>query len=294
MKTQNILKLAARYGLQLQDEMTFNEMGIDFKVVFVKTLDGNPWVLRIPRRDDLGEQIELERKILSLAKNHLSVAVPDWKIASPELLAYPLLANKPALTYDAKTYEVSWNMDRNSALFVPSLAKVLVGLHQIPVQEVKALGLKSLTPAELRQEVLERLEAVKREVGIGAQLETRWRTWLDNDKFWPDFTTFIHGDLYAGHIMAAKNGEISGIIDWSEGQQSDPSIDFAGHLSVFGEESLKELMAEYQKLGGKVWEHMFEQVVERHGASPLNYAFFAIKTQSEEHLNAAKLQLGVG
>ncbi|RAJ93193.1 macrolide phosphotransferase [Larkinella arboricola] len=103
----------------------------------------------------------------------------------------------------------------------------------------------------------------------------------------------MHGDLYAGHILAAKNGAISGIIDWSEGQVSDPSIDFSGHLSVFGEESLKELLSEYKKLGGMVWEGMFEQTVERHAAAPLLYGLFAIATNSDTHIEAAKVQLGL-
>jgi len=294
MNTQDILKLAARQGLQLNDNMTFNEMGIDFKVVFATALDGLPWVLRIPRRTDMGNRILEESKILALAKKHLSVAVPNWKIANQELIAYPLLQDKPVLTYDAETYEVTWYMDKDNPRFVPSLAKVLVELHSIPILEAEAIGIKILTPEMVRQEIQDRVALVKSELGIDTKLENRWRKWLENDQLWPDFSTFIHGDLYAGHILVSEAGEISGIIDWSEGQVSDPSMDFSGHISVFGEESLKDLISEYEKLGGKVWKNMYEQAVERHAASPLNYAFFAISTKSEEHLQAAKVQLGLG
>jgi macrolide phosphotransferase len=293
MKNQEIFNLAANHGLQLLDEMAFNEMGIDFKVGFAKSPDGTSWVLRIPRRRDLWEQIEQESKILSIARKYLSVAVPDWKIAGPKLVAYPLLEDPPIITFDEITYEVTWHMEKNNPKFVPSLAENLVKLHQIPTSEAESLGLKSLPPQLQRQEVSDRIDLVKREVGIGAALEKRWREWLDNDKLWPDFSAFIHGDLYAGHILAAESGEISGIIDWSEGQVSDPSIDFSGHVSVFGEDSLRELLTEYEKLGGKVWEGMFDQILERNSASPLNYAAFAITTRSEEHLKAAKTQLGI-
>ncbi len=293
METKDILELAASHGLQLQEEMGFNEMGIDFKVGFATDRTGAKWVLRIPRRDGLADRIEQEKNILKLAGRHLSVAVPDWKIATPSLIAYPLLEDEPVLTFDAETYEVTWNMDQNTPGFIPSLAKVLVELHQIPVQEASAAGLKILTPEMLRRELLERIETVKRALGISAALESRWRRWLENDSLWPSFTTFIHGDFYAGHMLAAKNGEISGIIDWSEGQVSDPSIDFAGHISAFGEESLKELIGEYAALGGKVWDKLFEQTVERHAAAPLNYGIFAVETSSDVHIEAAKAQLGV-
>lgn len=40
MKTDDILKLAENHGLRLRDSLSFNEMGIDFKVVFATDLNG--------------------------------------------------------------------------------------------------------------------------------------------------------------------------------------------------------------------------------------------------------------
>lgn len=293
METTDIIKLAGRHGLQLKGELGSNEMGIDFKVVFALAFDDTKWVLRVPRRDNLAEQIEKEKRILNLAKKHVSVAVPDWQVTSAALVAYPLLEDKPVITFDAETYEVTWNIDQNEPRFDRSLASVLVALHQIPIQEAAVAGLKVLTPEMARQEILERIETVKRELGLGTALEFRWRKWLDNDRLWPDFTTFVHGDLYAGHILATKEGRVSGIIDWSEGQVNDPSIDFAGHISAFGEERVKGLISEYQQLGGRVWNKMFEQTVERHAAAPLNYGLFAVISKNDTHIKAAKAQLGL-
>ncbi|MBE9180295.1 macrolide 2'-phosphotransferase [Oculatella sp. LEGE 06141] len=293
MKRDDILNLAASYGLQLNDDLVFNEMGIDFKVAFVTDINGKKWVLRIPRRDNLASQIEQEKKILALARKYLSISVPDWKIASPKLVAYPLLENKPVITFDPETYGITWNIDQKNTRIVSSLAKVLVELHHIPTQEAASIGVKSLTPQMARQEILHNIESVKREIGISAELETRWRRWVDTDSLWPTFSTFIHGDLYAGHILADKNGEVSGIIDWSEGQVGDPSIDLSGHIAVFGEQSLRDLIDWYKKFGGRVWENIFAHSVERYSATPLNYAIFAIKTNMDEHITAAKGQLGL-
>nr|QTX15045.1 Macrolide 2'-phosphotransferase [Klebsiella pneumoniae] len=49
---------------------------------------------------------------------------------------------------------------------------------------------------------------------------------MDNDVLWADFTQFIHGDLYAGHVLASKDGAVSGVIDWSTAHIDDPAIDF--------------------------------------------------------------------
>lgn len=65
------------------------------------------------------------------------------------------------------------------------------------------------------------------------------------------------------------------------------------HVTVFGEESLKNLISAYEKQGGEVWDKLFEQAVERAAAAPLAYGYFALETQDEIHLSSAKLQLGV-
>ncbi|EMC2277037.1 MULTISPECIES: Mph(E)/Mph(G) family macrolide 2'-phosphotransferase [Gammaproteobacteria] len=293
MKIKDIQKLAETHGLLLTDEMKFNEMGIDFKVGFATDTLGKSWLLRLPRRSDLGTQIETEKRILKLVQKYLSVQVPDWKIATPELIAYPLLDGNPALTFDAQTYEVTWNMEQDSPLYTPSLARILVELHRIPEQEVIANELKVVKPENLRTEIQDRLQLVKSELGISTALENRYRKWLDNDSLWPDFTRFIHGDLYAGHVLTSKVGNVSGIIDWSTAQVSDIAQDFSGHAAIFGEESLKVLIAEYEKQGGKIWDTLFEQTLERAAAAPLAYGFFAVETQDEVHIKGAKAQLGV-
>ena len=294
MTIKDIQILAEAHGLLLTEKMKFNEMGIDSKVGFAIDRSGQQWLLRIPRRNDMGEQIEKEKRILELVKKHLSVEVPDWQISSPELVAYPMLKDNPVLTFNAETYEVSWHMDKDSPKYITSLAKTLVEIHSIPEIEVWENDLKIMKSSNLRPEIATNLQLVKSELGISEQLETRYRKWLDNDALWADFTQFIHGDLYAGHVLASKEGIVSGIIDWSTAHIGDPAIDFSGHATVFGEESLKVLIMEYEKQGGKVWDKLYEQTLERAAAAPLAYGFFAVETQDESHIAGAKVQLGVG
>lgn len=294
MTIKDIQILAEAHGLLLTEKMKFNEMGIDFKVGFAIDRSGQQWLLRIPRRNDMSEQIEKEKRILELVKKHLSVEVPDWQISSSELVAYPMLKDNPVLTFNAETYEVSWHMDKDSPKYITSLAKTLVEIHSIPEIEVWGNDLKIMKSSNLRPEIASHLQLVKSELGISEQLETRYRKWLDNDALWADFTQFIHGDLYAGHVLASKEGIVSGIIDWSTAHTGDPAIDFSGHATVFGEESLKVLIMEYEKQGGKVWDKLYEQTLERAAAAPLAYGLFALETQDESHMAGAKAQLGVG
>ncbi|GGH17848.1 Mph(E)/Mph(G) family macrolide 2'-phosphotransferase [Sphingobacterium alkalisoli] len=293
MTPQDIQHISKKHGLALTEEISFNDMGIDFKVAFATDTNGQRWVLRMPRRDDLGEQVQTEQRILDLVSKHLVVQVPEWKIVASDMIAYPLLRDLPVLSFDGITYEVTWNMDQHNPNYVPSLAKVLADLHNIPRQKIQESDLKVLNPEDLRTEIEGRLKLVKSELGINNDLENRYKTWLDNDRLWPDYTRFIHGDLYAGHVMADSAGTVSGVIDWSTAHVGDISLDFSGHLSIFGEESLKALIIEYEKNGGQVWDTLFEQTLERAAAAPLAYGLFAVETQIETHIIGAKAQLGV-
>ncbi|TXG77876.1 macrolide 2'-phosphotransferase [Candidatus Dojkabacteria bacterium] len=293
MKNKEILELAQKHGLSLSEDLKFNEMGIDFQVCFATDAQGKPWVLRIPRRSDLEDQIKKEKRILNLARKYLSIEVPDWKIATSNLVAYPLLKNIPALIFDDQTHQITFNMDKDSPEYIASLAKALVELHQITETDVSENNLKIMKSSDLRDEVQNMLSVVSSEIGISDELDKRFKKWLDNDPLWPTFTSFVHGDLYAGHILVTNSGTVTGVIDWSTAHIGDPSVDFSGHVNVFGEQSLKRLIDEYERHGGIIWDGLYEQAVERAAASPLAYGFFALETKDDNHINAAKIQLGV-
>jgi len=287
------LELAARHGLSLVSEISFNEMGLDYRVAFTRDVQGKRWVLRIPRRAELFSKIQHEARILNLVKQRLPVQVPDWQICTGELIAYPMLVDPVALTFDEKTYAVTWNIDQHSQAYVESLGALLVALHATSASDAVDAGLSHSSAEQARESVLGDIERVKSEIGIGADLELTLRKWLDDDKLWPAFSVLVHGDLYAGHVTADASSRITGVIDWSEAEVSDPSIDFAGHLAVFGEESLEKLVAVYARLGGRTWSSMIEHVKGRQAASPVKYGIFALGSRREEHLAAARIQLGV-
>jgi macrolide phosphotransferase len=67
---------AARHGLTLDPgSLTVHEADLDFRVGIGRTVSGEVWVLRVPRRADMGEQITSEAAILHLAAAGLSAAV---------------------------------------------------------------------------------------------------------------------------------------------------------------------------------------------------------------------------
>tara|TARA_B100001029_G_C15040687_1_gene443396 strand:- start:643 stop:1356 length:714 start_codon:yes stop_codon:yes gene_type:complete len=54
--------------------------------------------------------------------------------------------------------------------------------------------------------------------------------------------SLIHGDINDGNFILKNNGEISGVIDWSEHMLSDPAYDLAGALIYFGKDTLSHIL----------------------------------------------------
>ena len=291
----SIRELAARAGLHLTGPLSVNEVGLDYRVVIAAVEDGTRWVLRIPRREDVRAKVAAEARTLALLKRHLPFAVPDWRVATPELVAYPMLGDTTAMVvHPGPPPTPEWRIDPESGVFTDTLAAAIAALHAIHVAEAEAAGMRILSPDQARQQVADDVARVHAELGIGESLHRRWRSWLDDDPSWPDFTVPIHGDLYAGHVVVDATDRVTGMIDWSEARVDDPAIDMSGHLMAFGEPGLARLILAYQAAGGRTWPRMAHHVAERAAAFPIAYALFALQTRDEHHLAAARAQLSAG
>ncbi len=286
-----IFALARRHGLKLSDIVSINELGLDFRVVTAVDRDGISWLLRIPRRPDVIKKIKYEAQTLSFLRPRLPFAVPDWRIVSDELVAYPKLTDPTAIHVDAQTQEITWNIDQDSDTFTASLGKALAALHAVSVDEAVANGLNAFTPDNMREQIACEIDQVKSAFEVSPELESRWRTWLNNDALWPAHTVVVHGDLYAGHVLVNAKSEVTGFIDWTEAQVNDPSIDFNSQLLLFGEAGLASLIHHYKLAGGRVWPNMTKHVTERLAAFPIKYALFALESGEPTHTEAVRAQL---
>lgn len=291
---EEIRALARARGIEIPGEIALNELGLDFRLARARDSEGRLWALRQPRHEPARKRAGKEAEFLRFLRPRLPFAVPDWRIATPELIAYPWLEDPVALLaepLEGGEYRLTWALDRESPKFGPSLAKALAALHGIPVEEARAAGFPVLTPEEVRAKAAADLDRVGREIGIPPEKERRWREWLDADALWPPFCALIHGDLYVGHVLVTPEGELSGVIDWTEARVSDPALDFSAHAKVFGREGLEALVQAYEAAGGRVWPGLVEQALARDSASALVYGVFALDQKDPAHLEAAKAMI---
>lgn len=202
-----IVGLARSQGLTVHSENAqLNETGMDFQVVFAKDDTGMPWVLRKPRRSDVVERASAEGITLAFLRANLTADVPDWRIHTPELIAYPMLKGTPAAGIDLEQKQYVWNMDHQppSDDFVRTLADILAELHGTDQISAGQSGIEVIRPEDFRQMTADSMVDVKNKLGVSTTLWERWQKWVDDDAYWPGFSSLIHGDLHRRISLSIK------------------------------------------------------------------------------------------
>ncbi|MGF4040929.1 macrolide 2'-phosphotransferase MphK [Bacillus subtilis] len=291
-----IVGLARSQGLTVHSENAqLNETGMDFQVVFAKDDTGMPWVLRKPRRSDVVERASAEGITLAFLRANLTADVPDWRIHTPELIAYPMLKGTPAAGIDLEQKQYVWNMNHQppSDDFVRTLAGILAELHGTDQISAGQSGIEVIRPEDFRQMTADSMVDVKNKLGVSTTLWERWQKWVDDDAYWPGFSSLIHGDLHPPHILIDQNERVTGLLDWTEAKVADPAKDFVLYQTIFGEKETARLLEYYNQAGGRIWAKMQEHISEMQAAYPVEIAKLALQTQQEEHINMALEALGV-
>ncbi|MGV3525465.1 MAG: macrolide 2'-phosphotransferase [Candidatus Sericytochromatia bacterium] len=287
-------KLAAAHGLELADTpLKLNNSGLDFAVAFGPDRTGTSWVMRQPRRPDVVASAAHEGRVLKALRPHLSVALPDWRIHSAELIAYPLLPGQPAGTIDLELMDYVWVIDHAdpSENFVQSLAASLAQLHSLPASVLTPIGLDAPSVATLRSSLGQQMEVARSLLQIPAGVWERWQRWLADDASWPAQSAPTHGDCHAGHWLLDPTERLCGLLDWTEAGLADPSADLTMFYGTFGEAAFERLLAHYQAAGGPVWPRLKEHVALRWSAVPVGFASFAHSSGQMDYLPVAQNML---
>ncbi|MGC2940395.1 MULTISPECIES: macrolide 2'-phosphotransferase [unclassified Brevibacterium] len=286
----NIRELARSHGLDIDaDSIVVNELGLDFQVAIAEAADGRSWVLRIPRRSDVTARAGVEGRFLTAIAPLLSIAVPDWQIHSESLIAYPLLPGSPGLTIDDDGAP-RWHFDVESPEYADSLGSVLAELHTVDPTAVRDSGIPESSPTEVRQRKREDIDRVISEFEVAPSLRERWAAWLDDDSFWPTFTTVTHGEVYPAHQL--MDGPVTvGLLDWTTASIGDPAKDFMFHYASVSASAFGATTARYVAEGGRIWPRFAEHCGELYSTSPVELGLFALQTEEPEHMEAARAQL---
>lgn len=224
-----------------------DETGWDFRVGHAVDTSGVPWVLRVPRRPEVAEHLEVEQRLLAYLRPRLRVRLPEWEICSSELVAYRRLPGRPLAPEHPETLEYQWWTETTGEYF-DVLGEVIAELHRIPTEDVAELGV--VTSGAMRQELTDELRRAEVELEVPEARSRRWRAWLDDDRHWPGERRLAHADLHPGHTLVDESGHLLGVLDWTDAAIDDPAVDFVAVHNALGGAGLERLLATYRAAGG--------------------------------------------
>lgn len=286
----DLLALAARHGLSLTEEsVEFVDFGLDYQVALAADDAGQRWVLRIPRRASVVESMPAESAVLELVGAHLQPAVPDWRIRSAQLIAYPAVPGVPGMTL--KDGEQHWTVDPASLDYARRFGSLLGRLHGIDADQARAAGVEIRTPQQVRQQWREDIEKVTAHFQVHPARTDQWQHWLSQDVYWPKRTVMTHGEIYPGHVLVDESGAITGVIDWTTARVDDPARDLVFSYALGGEEAFAATVDAYAASGGQPGEHLLEHCRLLWSAGAVGYGLYALETGEQAHHEAAAAQL---
>ncbi|GGZ05249.1 Mph(A) family macrolide 2'-phosphotransferase [Streptomyces geysiriensis] len=260
-----------RLGVELVPESArADDSGWDFRVVHIRATDGTHWILRRPRRPEASAQLAVEGAVLAAVRGRIAVPVPDWRLHTPELVAYPRLPGVAAGSEDPDTLVYDWAMDplARPDRYLEPLARCLVTVHSTPLDDTWELpGAHPADPVTVRSRIADKLTRARAELELPDHQVARWRKWLDDDCLWPDRLVLVHGDVHPGHTLVESRPSgppaLSGLLDWANAGVGDPAADFVDMLYAGGTDVLDRLLDAYRTAGGEVRDGMRAHVLAR-------------------------------
>lgn len=289
-----LLAAARAAGLDLTTTATeLDVSGLDFLVVHARDAAGTPWIVRTPRRAEVVAAARGEARALRLVAPRLPAAVPDWRVHTDDVIAYPRLPGTPAITVDPVTGP-HWHVIDAAAppdAFLDSLADVLAALAAIPVADAAAAGLPVKAIDDVRAAFARSADDVRAALAPPDALWARWQRWLADDACWPPFAALVHGDLHPGHLLLADDGRVTGVLDWTEAHVGDPALDLVAFVGGFGRAALDRLIARLEARGAPTWPRLADHVEARWASHAVVAAEWALRTGNDDVLAYARSQL---
>jgi macrolide phosphotransferase len=200
-----------------------------FDVGFVRDHDGRRWVVRAPRTEVAGAEMDRTVGLLGLLARRLPFSVPSPKgfVALPDggrAVVYPYLPG----------HCLDFGVLPHGPGLAAELGRAIAALHNTDPAVFEEAGLPSYDADAYRSRRLAELDRAAETGRVPTALLTRWEEALEDVALWRFAPTPTHGDLTGDQVLAvfaddadAATGRIKGVTGWEDAKVADPADDFA-------------------------------------------------------------------
>ncbi|MFD1714243.1 phosphotransferase [Amnibacterium flavum] len=126
-----------------------------------------------------------------------------------------------------------------------SVGRALAAMHSLPTSVVVDAGLPVVSAIDNLRSVVGIMDRAAATSMVPASLLSRWESATDDTSLWQFQTTVVHGAMSADVLLYDADGQIAGIIGWSDLRVGDPARDLSWALSAPSPDSVEQIFGSY-------------------------------------------------
>lgn len=217
------------------------------------------YIFRFPHRKLGADLMENEVRALTHLAPLLPLAVPRPEfVGGPEgvypyfFAGYPMIPGTTACRF-AWTNELRAQNARPLGEFLRALHTITVDeetLSWAPRDTIERSNLAKRAPMAIER--LRKIAPMVHNIDIEALIREMER--LAQAPLHSGPPCWVHGDLYARHILVNKVGWLCGVIDWGDVHLGDPALDISIALSLLPPVARPEFEAAYGPIDQPMWD----------------------------------------
>lgn len=224
-----------------------SEPGQLFDVAFVQDSQHRRWVVRAPRTQAAGAQMDVTVALLGLLARRLPFSVP-----TPKGFAALKEGGRAAIY----PYLPGQNIDFAALPPGPGLAaelgRAIAALHNADHALFDEAGLPAYDADTYRTRRLSELDRAAATGHVPTGLLNRWERTLEDVSIWRFAPTPTHGDLTGDQVLVvfddeddAATGRIKALTGWEDAKVADPADDFAALVTQASPEAFETVLEAY-------------------------------------------------
>ena len=224
-----------------------SEPGQLFDVAFVQDTQHRRWVVRAPRTQAAGAQMDVTVALLGLLARRLPFAVP-----TPKGFAALKEGGRAAVYPYLPGQNVRFEALPPGPGLAAELGRTIAHLHNADLQIFDEAGLPAYDPDTYRTRRLAELDRAAATGHVPTALLARWERLLEDVSLWRFAPTPTHGDLTGDQVLAvfddeedSATGRVRALTGWEDAKVADPADDFAALVREASPEAFETVLEAY-------------------------------------------------
>jgi aminoglycoside phosphotransferase (APT) family kinase protein len=228
------------------------------------------FVFRFPRRQIAIGLLEQEVRVLPLLAPHLPLPIPVPTFAGAPDSGYPYpFAGCPYIP-GTTACRLAWSETARARNAAP-LGRFLAALHRIPISEETHSWARRDEIGHEEAPARERLRALAPALGgLDVEALADRVEQLAEAPAWAGPTCWVHGDLYARHLLVDDQRCLCGVIDWGDVHLGEPALDLMIAFSFLPPAARVAFREAYGPIDATAWDRARNRAL-HYGMSLLEY-----------------------